>query len=68
MFLPKQMVLSSTLVDLPLKAGHFLKLLSAITQPFRQSPDPLPAIEETVRDALCTALANKFCLLKGAFD
>lgn len=56
------------LVHLPARAGHYLKLLSAIMQPFRHSQDALPVIEEPVRDALCEGLNTKFAQLKRAFD
>lgn len=59
---------TESLTDLPSKAGHFLKLLSAIMQPFRQIPEPIPIIEEGVRDALSAGLAKVLSMLMDAFD
>lgn len=54
----------SELIDLPTKAGHFLKLLATIMQPFRSPGDNLPSIEEGIQGRLIDAVFNKLSALE----
>ncbi|THH04935.1 hypothetical protein EW145_g5157 [Phellinidium pouzarii] len=55
-----------SLASLPVKAGHFLNLLSTIMQPYRHLPSPLPSLDGTVQDKFIISLLRKFSALEEA--
>lgn len=59
---------TESLASIPAKVGHFLKLLSMITRPFRFEQPALPSLEETVQEKFFPNFYEKLSAIELALQ